>query len=237
MLKKSLSDKSGAAIIKQEQIIKLDKINNLLDEETKIGFYTKIASLILIITSFIIDFPRGFGDWSIKVVEITVIIISGYGLRLGINHGIKKRRASKDKTLLEAEAKRKNLLLEKYINKHTQILVDYITLWAKFHKIKFRHTRHNHLRNVIDFEDFPIDYIDINVVNYRLTFTIRVNDPDFINKISEDLPRNCNNLALVIDKYHIGPKKPLTLDEVGIINAKDIIINVILSKIYNTVYF
>ncbi|MEK6917639.1 MAG: hypothetical protein AABW51_01710 [Nanoarchaeota archaeon] len=124
-----------------------------------------------------------------------------------------------------------------FIKKHALVLIAQIEHWAKFHKIKFKHTQHNHLRNVIDFVDFPIDNIDVSIVDYRLFFTIRVNDLDLMNKISENLPKNCDNLVLVIDKYRIGPKESLIMNEEGMTAAKEMIINNVLSKVYDAVYF
>jgi len=237
MLKNPLSYKFGNEIIKQEQVVRLHQMNRIFDKEIKINVVSKIISLVLITVSFLIEFPKDPSEWIMKGAEIIAIVIAVYAFSLGISHAIKRRKMNADKTLLEVEAKRKNLSLEKYIIRYVEMLSDSIETWAKFHKIKFKYTRHNHLRNVIDFYDFPIDYIDINVVNYRLFFTIRVNDLDLLNKISEDLPRNCKNLVLVIDKYHIGPKESLAIDEEGMMDAKEMIISIVLSKVYNTVYF
>ncbi len=237
MLKNLLNYGFRNTIAEQKQIVKLHQMNRVVEKETKVSVVSEIISFVLIVASFFIRFPQNINGWVTKGGEIIAIIAAVYLLTLAVTFGIKKRRTSRDKILCDIEARKKNLSIERYMARYIGILVNLIIVWAKFHKIKVKYTRHNHLRNVIDFYNFPIDYIDINVINYRLFFTIRINDLELMSKISDDLPRSCKNLVLIVDKYHIGPKEPLSLNEEGIISAKEMIINIILSKVYNIVYF
>lgn len=236
MLKNSIKYNFNSQIKKHEEVANLSKINHILKKEIKIDLFSTSISLIIIILSFLLDFPKNINQWLMKSGEAFALGIAVYAFMIGVSYGIKKRNFNRNKTSLEIESKRKKISLNKNIRKKTNLLIASIEKWAKLHKIKYKRTRHNHLREVIDFYNFPIDYIDINVINYKLFFTIRINDLYLLDKIASDLPRNCNNLILVIDKYHIGPKENLNIDEEGIINAKEIIIGSVLSKIYNTVY-
>jgi len=227
----------GSTILKQEQVVKLHQMNKIMDREVRLSVASKIISLFLVVVSFLIEFPENSSDWIMKGAEIITIVIAVYAFSLAIKHSLKRRRINRDKTNLEVEAKKKTMSLERYMVKSTLVLILSIIAWAKFHKIKIKYTRHNHLRNVIDFYDFPIDYIDLNIIDYRLVFTIRVNNLELLTKISEDLPRSCDNLVLVTDKYHIGPRESLPINDEGIFAAKELILGIILSKAYNTVYF
>ncbi|HLC78159.1 MAG TPA: hypothetical protein VJH92_03485 [Candidatus Nanoarchaeia archaeon] len=237
MLKNIMRNSLGSTILKQEQVVKLHQMNKIMDREVRLSVASKIISLFLVVVSFLIEFPENSSDWIMKGAEIITIVIAVYAFSLAIKHSLKRRRINRDKTNLEVEAKKKTMSLERYMVKSTLVLILSIIAWAKFHKIKIKYTRHNHLRNVIDFYDFPIDYIDLNIIDYRLVFTIRVNNLELLTKISEDLPRSCDNLVLVTDKYHIGPRESLPINDEGIFAAKELILGIILSKAYNTVYF
>ena len=224
-------------ILPKDDKIKLYKIDEILDKGLKVHVISMTISAVLIFTTFILLFPHGIKEWTFKVFEIIAILISVYAMIFVIMKNRTEKELQKSKTILVIDSKKERVSLEKHIDKQTMILINSIKSWAKFHKLKFKHTKHNHLRHIIDFINFPVDYIDIKIINYKLNFEVRVNDLNIVNKIGEELPRNCKNLALVIDKYHVGLQDNLEIDEGGIKSAKELIVNVILTKVYNTIKF
>ena len=237
MNEKFISQQWSNIILPQDDKIKLYKLDKIFDKGLKFDVISITISAVLIFTAFILKFPHGINEWIFKIFEITAIFISVYATIFVIMKNRTEKELQKSKTRLVIESKKGMVSLERHINKKIITLVNFIKSWATFHKLKFKHTKHNHLRHIIDFINFPVDYIDINITNYKLNFEVRINDLDIINKIGEELPRNCKNLALVIDKYHIGLQDGLKIDEEGIKSAKELIVNVILTKVYNTIKF
>lgn len=221
---------------------KLSKIS-LRDFASPFNLDTSLDILGLSLATFVavatmvVMFPENEFQWFLKIAEIAGAVFAACAITLLVHRAKYEFNVKREKAKLEMKAKRENKTLEKYLQDQMNRVTEAIIKWANNYGIKCEQVKHSPYKNTINFKDFVIDYIEIEIVSFHFMFTVRINSCEVVRDFINFLKASKLKMVFVKDKYHLGPKSKIKIDEEGISYIKSTLVNSILAPIYTSAYF
>ncbi len=219
---------------KQNKVkIELSTIDTPFTKDTQYDIIGLFLAIVVGITSFYISRPEGILEWSLKLLEFLGILFAGWAIGLMLNKFDQNRISQKEKQILEERAKSHHLSLNKYLSKTLEDITKPIRKWADKNKIEYNYLTYSNYKHTLDFHNFPIDYIDFQVIDYHLEFIIRMHNSEYIKRILKYLLNSELKLVLTLDNYHFGNHPKEKIEQRAIERIKKTLIESILNPSYS----
>jgi len=215
------------------------KITNLISPFTKDTNFDILGVAIgffIAIVNFVIEPPNNTLQWILKIVEIVGVISAAYAIGLIINMFIRDKRVEIEKLRLEQIAKRENKSINEFICEQITDISKIVEKWARLHKVKCRILNYSTHKQTIDFKDFIIDFIEIQVVDYQLLFTVRINEVDIVKSLLSYVLHSEIKMNLIMNEHYLGPEAKIRIDTDSLYKIKSALINSILNPIHTKLY-
>lgn len=217
--------------------INLKNLETPFQKDMNFDILGTICSIFVAVIGFYIQIPTTAGSWVIRIIDTTGIILGGYAIGLTLDKNAAKQRIKKEKRALENYAKAKHMSLGKYLSKKIEEISKPIRKWADLNHINYDYLEYSNFRHTIDFHNFPIDYIDFQIVEYHLIFLVRLHDESYIKRILDFLSSSKIKIVLTLDNNHLSPKKKFKINEEGIETLKMTLIDSILGPTHALTIF
>jgi len=216
-----------------KNLIELKDLDTPFQKDTKFDILGLVLAIIVGIGSFYFTPPHKLIEWILKIIEFSGIVFAGWAIGLMINKFKDTQIQEKQREILERRAKERHLSLDKYLSTILEDISKPIRKWADKNKISYDYLKYSSYRHTMDFHKFPVDYIDIQIVDYHLEFTIRMKDTEHIKKILRYLLNSEIKLVLTIDNYHLGNHPRERIEQRSIEKIKKTLIESILNPSYS----
>ncbi len=218
---------------KNRAITELSLLDTPFTRDAQYDILGLILATIVGFTSTYIARPEGTVEWTLKILEILGILFAGWAIGLMINKFKQNKALQQEKLVLEERAKSKHLTLNKYLSKILEDISKPIRKWADLNNVEYNYLKYSNYKHTIDFHDFPIDYIDIQIADYHLEFLIRMHDTDYIKRMLKHLTRSEIKLVLILDQNHLGNLSREKIEERSIEKIKHALIESIIGPAHS----
>lgn len=192
-----------------------------------------ILATIVGIMSFYLAPPNSVALWVIKIVEFAGIFSAAFAIGLLLYKFIRIQRREREKRNLLSYAKAEGMGMEEYVAiKIIEEISRSLKKWADSLRIGHDYLKTSNFRHTIVFHDFPIDFVDIEVTDYRLNYAARWHEPDHLRIVFDAKPKSKSEIVLTKDANHIGPRQKIKISEENIRRLKVTLLESILYPAY-----
>jgi hypothetical protein len=213
------------------------KVNSVFQKDTNYDILGLICALIVAVLSIKLTPPNTKILWLLKGVEFAGIAFAGYAIGSLINKFVKNKEVIKEKVRLETKSNKKRMSLRKFLHKNLESIGMPITMWANMNDIACNYLKYSNFRHTINFHNFPVDYIDIQIIDYHLFFIVRLHEEDYIQRLFHFLISSEIKLALTLDSNHLGPQNKIKINEDSIEKLKTTLLDNILNPAHTIISF
>jgi hypothetical protein len=222
--------------LERNKIFPLRNIISPFNLDTNLDILGLILAAFVGVVGLIVIYPQDSVQWSLKIVEMMGVGFALSAISLLVFKTRDGFKVRDQKTKLELLAKKQGVSLEEHLQEKMDSIIESITKWSDAYKLDYDVIKHSSFRNVINFKEFAVDYIDIKIIDYHFTFTIRIYNCDLISEFMHFLRASKIKVAFIEDKYHLGPKFKIKIDDKGVRYIRSTLVNGILSPVYIASY-
>ena len=179
-----------------------------------------LATIVGVMTLFLTP-PNSVALWTIKTLEFVGILSAAFAIGLLLCKFIRNQRREEEKRKLLSCAKTAGMNMGEYVA--TRIIEEItrsLRKWADSLGIAHDYLKTSNFRHTIVFNDLPIDFVDIEVTDYRLNYAVRWHEPDYLRIVFDGKPNAKVEIVLTKDAHHIGPRQRIKINEENIRTLK-----------------
>ena len=201
--------------------IKPRRIETIFDLGTDLDILGLALAIVVGIATMQLTPPTNACLWTLKMIEFMGIGSATLAITFLLHRHIYSQRREEEKRRLIVQAKTCSKSLHEYIA--TEIIEEVakpLRNWANAMRISHNYVKVSNFRHTIIFHNFPIDFIDIEITDYRLDYLVRWHEPDAIRIILDGKHKSKSNVALTKDRHHLSPLKKIRIDQKAIRRLK-----------------
>jgi hypothetical protein len=173
-----------------------------------------LATLVVGLSWLLVP-PKGLEMWVCKSMECTGVVAAALAIAGFFKDFFKKKQIKRDQRRVQKCARAQGISETEYITSQIQKAAEPVRRLAEVLQINCTCVKHGNFKLTLDFCHGLLDYIDIFVENFRMRYEARFRSQD-IGQVFVLSSRAKNRLVIIGDYNHIGPMKPIRVDDQGI---------------------